>query len=78
MTNDLNNVGDYLMELAKAGHWVTLVCFTNFGNFEDLIGAGVKVYDYRDIEGVISNLPPKPIDIKIIAVGESRVFEAQN
>jgi hypothetical protein len=78
MTNDLNNVGDYLMELAKAGHWVTLVCFTNYGNFEDLIGAGVKVYDYRDIEGVISNLPPKPIDIKIIAVGESRVFEAQN
>jgi len=76
MTNDLNNVGSYLKKLAMAGHWVTLVCFTNFGSIEDLISAGVKVYDFRDISGLTNNLPPKPIDIKIIAVGETRVFEA--
>ena len=77
MTNDMRNVGEYAIKLATNGHRVHVVCFTEFGNFQPLIDAGVRVIDYRDTGGVIDNISPKPINFSLIPIGEARVYEAR-
>lgn len=78
MSNDFANVGEEAIELAREGHKVTIVCYTDVVGTVEVLEAGVRVVDYRDIQGIFKpgNIPPRMVDLSNMQEGEIRYFES--
>lgn len=76
MSNDFKNVGETAMNLSDSGHQVTIVCYTDVVGTSDILEAGVRVVDYRDIIDIFkpNNIPPRTVDLSGMQAGEIRYF----
>lgn len=76
MSNDFRNIADKAIELASEGHVVTIVCYSDLVVTGRVRDAGVRIVDYRDIEGIFKpgHIPPRLVNLEAMKPGDIRYF----